>query len=44
MNNDEEAETIHTWSTSLRSKRKGAIHDNIHEYQIRTQTRRMNKH
>ncbi len=42
-NNDKENEIAHTWSTTLRSKRKAAMNDNIGENQTCNQSRRMKK-
>ncbi len=38
MNDDKENETAHAWLTSLRSKRKAAIHNNNHEYHTHKKT------
>ena len=43
MNNDEGGETRHSWSTSLRSKRKVIANDDVDENAVRTQPRRMKK-
>jgi hypothetical protein len=40
---ENEEETAHTWSTSVRSKRKNELNDDLHEHQTRSQSRRMKK-
>ncbi|CAF4314904.1 unnamed protein product, partial [Rotaria magnacalcarata] len=43
VNNDEEGETMHIQSTSVHSKRKADLSEKPHEYEIRTQPRRLKK-